>query len=133
MCRACLAWEDGRPRGEGYFAQVNGAGGIDGNAMRCDETTRRSARGQVTEARQQRTLAVQDADSRPEIWELQGGTQSRTGFAHVKDRRVAASGAQSARTVQVAPLSLKSTAAVEHLDAMILAIGYIHPTIRVTA
>src|SRR5262245_60285531 len=52
-------------------------------------------------------------------------------FADVADRALAGWHEQAARTVQVVPLRLVLAVAIEHLHAMVLAVGHIHPAIGI--
>src|SRR5262249_21278399 len=54
-------------------------------------------------------------------------------FADVADRALAGWHEQAARTVQVVPLGLVLAVAVEHLHAMVLAVGHIHPARSITS
>jgi len=55
----------------------------------------------------------------------------RTELADVADRAFARRHEQAARAVQVVPLRLVLAVAVEHLHAMVLAVGHVDPTVGI--
>src|SRR5205823_164225 len=70
-------------------------------------------------------LMIDNADARAEIGDIPADRGGWTDLADIKDRLVPIWHAQPARTVQVLPLCLELTVAVEHLDAMVFSVGNI--------
>src|SRR5438045_9534630 len=91
-----------------------------------------SGRG-LAETTNQLPLVSDDTDARAEIGDVPADRGRRADLADIKDRLVPVWHAQPARTMQVLPLCLELAGAVEHLDAVVLAVGDIDPAIGVTA
>src|SRR5215469_3180185 len=77
------------------------------------------------------TGMIDNRHSRSEIGDMATDRLHRSQFANVADRTLARGHEQPARPMQVVPLGLVFAIAIEHLDPMVLAIGNIHPTIRI--
>ena len=102
--------------------------------MRRDELPGRVACAlDVAEAREKLALVVDDAHARPEV--RRGAVHAHDGaaLADVADRALARRHVEAARAVQVVPLRLVAAVAVEHLHAMALAVGDVHPAVVVAA
>src|SRR4029077_12627229 len=76
-------------------------------------------------------LAVNDGQARAQVWNPAIDRHARTEFADDEIWMRAAAAMQRARTVQIVPLRFIFAAAVEHLYAMVLAIGDIDEAIGV--
>ena len=76
---------------------------------------------------------IDNADARAEIGDIPADRGGWTDLANIEDRLVPVWHAQPARAVQVLPLCLELTIAVEHLDAVVLAVGNIDPAIGIAA
>jgi hypothetical protein len=68
-------------------------------------------------------------DIGPILVDLSGGAA----FADIDERVAAGRHAHPVRPVQVVPLGFELAIAVEHLDPVVLTVGDIDPTVRVTA
>src|ERR1700722_16790210 len=76
-------------------------------------------------------LGVDDAQARTQIWRLQVDRHAWAEFADDEVGRLAAAAMQRAGPVQIIPLRLVFAVAVEHLHAVVLAVGDIDPTVGV--
>src|SRR5580692_5665581 len=74
---------------------------------------------------------IDNTDPRPEIGNITADRGGWADFANVADRLVTVWHVETARAVQVFPLRLVFAVAVEHLDAMVLAVGDIDPAVGV--
>src|SRR5262249_9607286 len=81
----------------------------------------------------QLALMIDDADARAQIRDIPADRGGRPDLADIKDRLVPVWHAEPARAVQVLPLCLELAIAVEHLNAVVLAVGDIDPAIGITA
>ena len=81
----------------------------------------------------QLALVVDDANPRPKVGDVAAYGSGRTDFADVENRVMAIGHAEATRAVQVLPLGLELTVAVEDLHPVVLTVGYVDPTIGVTA
>src|SRR5207245_8207218 len=116
----------------GNLRDVDVAARVGDHAMRSDELARCLARELTPEARDLLSLGVQHRDARAEIGHGFVDRQGMPELAHVESAAVlCAINEEPAGSVEIIPLSLVLTPAVEDLDAMVLAIGHIHDTFRV--
>ena len=122
-----------RPCGPGNLADINVAVRVHRKTVRRQELAQLGPRRRVAEAPEQLALAIDDADPRSEIGNAAADRGSRADFADIENRLTAVRHTETARAMQVLPLRLELTVAVEHLDAMVLAVGDIDPAISVTA
>src|SRR5215831_715900 len=80
------------------------------------------------------TLGSMDADARPDIGPIAvAAAAGGTAFADIEQRVGAGGHAHAVRPVQIVPLGFEPAVAVEHLHAVVLAVGDIDPTVRVAA
>src|SRR5439155_7407237 len=87
----------------------------------------------LAEPRQYLALGGVDADARPDIRPVAVDLAARSALADVAQRVTPVPKAHAVRAVQVVPLRLPFAVAVEHLDAVVLAIGDIEPALGVAA
>src|ERR1700730_8395666 len=87
----------------------------------------------IAKPTQEFALVVDDADARPEVRTLQVDGHRRTKLPDIADRVTGIVHVKPARAMQVIPLRLILAVAVENLDAVVLAVGDIDPTIGVGA
>ena len=85
----------------------------------------------IADARQQIAAVIDDADPRPEIGDVAVDRLNRAELADIADRVTDIIHVEAARPVQVVPLGLVAAVAVEHLDAVVLAVGDIDPAVGV--
>src|SRR6266567_5971239 len=76
---------------------------------------------------------VDNTDTRTEIGDVTADGGGWADFADVADRLVTVWHVEAARAVQVLPLRLVLAVAVEHLDAVVFAVGDIDPAVGVAA
>src|SRR5713101_5322404 len=76
---------------------------------------------------------IDNTDARAEIRDVAADSCGWADFADVADRLVTIWHVEAARTVQVLPLRLVSSVAVEHLDPVVFAVGDIDPAVGVAA
>ena len=119
-----------RPR---HLADIEVAARVDGEAVRPEKRGRRGAGMHVAKARQQLALVVDDADPRAEIRAVAVDRLHRAELADIADRVAGIVHVEPARPVQIVPLRLVLAVAVEHLDAVVLAVGDIDPAVGVGA
>ena len=101
--------------------------------MRRQEFAELDSGRRVAKAADQLALMIDNADARAEVGDITADRGGRADLADVKDRFVAVRHAQPARTVQVLPLCLELAVAVEHLDAVVFAVGDVDPAVGVAA
>src|SRR5262249_47537268 len=99
--------------------------------MRCQELGWTKARTEAAQSRNAFAAIVDDGYPRAEVRQVAVDCLSRSKFADVADRALARRHEQAARAMQVIPLRLVFAVAVEHLHAMVLAIGDIEPAIGI--
>src|ERR1700730_8974868 len=87
----------------------------------------------IAKPAQELALVVDDADAWPEVRALQVDGHRRTKLPDVADRVTGIVHVKPARAMQVIPLRLILAVAVEHLDAVVLAVGDIDPAISIGA
>src|SRR5581483_2177323 len=120
------------PVGHADFADIDVTPGIQREAMRRQELSGREP-GTVLapEPRDTRALAVQNGEAGAEIGNPAIDRHARAEFADNEIGMTAAAAMQRAGTMQIIPLGFISAIAVEHLHAMVLAVGDIDETIGV--
>src|SRR5260370_25839502 len=122
------------PVGVAHLADIDVALAVDGEAVRRQEAAGLLP-GTVlaAEPRDHAALLVDDGESRTDIGVLAVDAHAGPQLADDEFRILAAAGAAIERTgpVHVVPLQLVLAVAVEHLHAMIFAIGDIYPAILV--
>src|SRR5271170_2707686 len=128
-----LAWVDLRPGGPRDLADIDVAVAVDRQPVRRQKLAELGPGRGVAEAADQLALMVDDADPWPEIGNVATDRGGRADFADVANRLVAIGHVHTARAVQVLPLRLVLAVAVEHLHAVVFAIGDINPAIGVGA
>src|SRR5215469_6676716 len=128
-----LVRERRRPQGPGDFPDIKVASRVNAHSVRTDECRGSQPSMCIAKAAQQSALMVDDADARPEIGAVAVDRHRRPEFADVADRVPEIIHVEAARPVQVVPLRLVFSVAVEHLDAVVLAIGDINPAVGVGA
>src|SRR5215472_3344234 len=74
-----------------------------------------------------------DADARPYIWPVAVALALRPALADVAERAMPAPQAHAVRVVQVIPLCLPFAVRVEHLHAVVLAVGDVNPALGIAA
>src|SRR5439155_20087544 len=126
-------WIDLRAGGPGNHADINIVVRIDRKTMRRQELAKLGPCRRVAETTNQLALVVDDANPWPEIGDVAAYGSGRTDFADVEDRLMAVRHAEPAGAMQVLPLGLELAVAVEDLDAMVLTVCDVDPTIGVTA
>src|SRR5438552_4516970 len=100
--------------------------------MRREKFAELGSGRRLTKTANQLPLMIDDADTRAEVGDVPADRGGRTDLADIKNRLVAVWHAQPARTMQVLPLCLEPAVAVEHLDAVVLAVSDIDPAVGVT-
>ena len=76
-------------------------------------------------------LQIEDTEPGSDIRQIDIDRQMRPDFTDEAQRALAAGHEQSAGTVQIVPLRLELAVAVEHLNAVILAVGDIDPAVGI--
>ena len=99
--------------------------------MRRQEFAELNSGRRLAKTADQLTLMINDADPRSEVGDVAANRGGGADLADVKDRLVPIRHAESARTVKVLPLCLEPAVAVEHLDAVVLAVGDIDPAVGI--
>src|ERR1700751_6154983 len=101
--------------------------------MRRQEFAELDSGRRLAETTNQLPLVVDDTDARAQIGDVPAERGRRTDLADIKDRLVPVWHAQPARTMQILPLRLELAVAVEHLNAVVLAVGDMDPAVGATA
>src|SRR6185437_10159506 len=101
--------------------------------MRRHELTRLLAGAVLPPAKpgQDVPLGIENADAGPEVGILPVDRQVWPDLPHIAQRACPERHAQPARTMHIGPLRLELAVAVEHLDAVALAVRDVHPAVRV--
>src|SRR5260221_5417938 len=131
--RARLVRVDLRPGRPRDLADIDVAARIDGDAVRGDELAEFDPGMERAEPGEDLALVADDAEARPEIGHVAVDRLVGAELADIAQRLLAARHVEPARTVQVVPLRLVSSVAVEDLDAVVLAAGDIEPAVRIAA
>src|SRR5262252_7044831 len=134
--RAQITWswlvsESLRPVGPRHLADIEVAVAVHRKPMRRQELGWTKARAKPAESRNALPRVVDNGDPRAKVRHIAAHRLHGAEFADVADRALAGWHEQAARTVQVVPLRLVLAVAVEHLHAMVLAIGHIHPAVGI--
>src|SRR3984893_5346775 len=120
------------PIGERYLPDIDVAAGIDSEAVRRDELAGVEPGMRMAEPRQQLPFPRIDADPGTAIREVDIDRHVGADLANEEARRLrTALHVEAGGTVHVVPLSLVLAVAVEHLDAVILAVGHIDPAVGI--
>src|ERR1700730_3845098 len=101
--------------------------------MRRQELAKLGPRRRVAKTTDQLALVVDDANPRSKVGGVAAYGSGRADFADGENRLMAIGHAEATRAVQVLPLGLELTVAVEYQDAMVLSVGDVDPAIGVTA
>ena len=122
----------GLPVGDADFADIDVAFRIQRDAVRREKFAGIETGAVFTaEARDPISLAVEDAQARAEIGRGAVDRHPRAELAHNEIRLLPSAAMQRAGAVQEIPLRLVFAIAVEHLHAMVLAIGDIDPALGI--
>jgi hypothetical protein len=114
------------------LADVDVAARVDREPVRRDELPVLEARPRpAAEARDEPALAVDDGEARSDVGLIAVHRHPRPELADDELRFRPAAAVQAARPVHVDPLRLVAAVAVEHLDAVVLAVGHVDPPLRV--
>src|SRR5216684_8211605 len=122
------------PVGVAHLADIDVALAVDGEPVRRQEAAGLLPRAVLAaQPRDQAALLVDDREARTDVGVLAVDAHAGPQLADDEFRILAAAGAAIERTgpVHVVPLQLVLAVAVEHLHAMIFAIGDIYPAILV--
>src|SRR3954447_20672209 len=101
--------------------------------MRREKFAALSSGRRLAKSANQLPLMIDDADPRAEVGDVAADRGGRANLADIEDRLVSIRHAEATGTMQVLPLCLELTVAIEHLHAVVLAVGDIDPAIGVTA
>src|SRR5215212_3971916 len=104
---------------------------VDGESMRGQELAELGPRWRVAKAADQLSLMINDTDPRPEVGDVAANRGGGADLADIEDRLVSIRHAEATGTMQVLPLRLELTVAVEHLDAVVFAVGDIDPAVGI--
>src|SRR5207302_11067074 len=107
------------------LANVDGPGGVHGDAVGCQELLWLGPGQRVPQPRQQAVVERVDADPGAEVRDPLAHRQAWAQFPHVRPlpRRIPLIDEEAAGTEEVVPLGLESSLWIEHLDAVALPIG----------
>jgi len=120
-----------RPIGPRHLADIKVAAAVYRKSVRGQELRWTKTRTKAPESRNAFAGIVDDGHPRAEIRYVAVDGLRRSQFADVADRTLAGRHEQAARAMQVVPLRLLLAVAVEHLHAMIFAVGDIDPAVGV--
>src|SRR5215472_3870116 len=95
--------------------------------MRRQELAEFGAGRGLAKPADQLALMVDDADPRSKVGDVAADRGCGTDLADIEDRRVPVWHAEAAGTVQILPLRREPAISVEHLDAMVFAVGDVDP------
>src|SRR5215510_2921119 len=125
-------WREGlRPVGPRHLAHIEVAVAVHGQSVRRQEFGRTQAWANPTQAGNALARVVDDSNPWAEVRDVAVDRLHRTEFADVADWAFARRHEQAAGAVQIVPLRLVLAVAVEHLHAMVLAVGHIDPAIGI--
>src|SRR5437763_14028968 len=96
---------------------------INGKAARRWMFAELRSRRRLAETADQLALMIDDSDAGAEIGDIAADRGGRPDLADIKDRLLPVWHAQPTRAVKVLPLGLELAGAVEHLQAVVLAVG----------
>jgi hypothetical protein len=118
-----------RPRSPRNLADIDIASRADSKSMRREKFAKLNARWRVAKAADQLSLMINDADSRSNIGTVASNRGGGANLADIEDRLVPIRHAEATGAMQVLPLRFELTVAVEHLDAVVFAVGDIDPAV----
>src|SRR5882672_2326489 len=87
----------------------------------------------LAEPGQHLAFNAMDADSRPDVGPVPVDFSRGAAFADIDERVAPGRHAHAVWPVQIVPLGLEPAVAVEHLDPMVLAVGYVEPAVGIAA
>jgi hypothetical protein len=119
-----------RPR---YLADVKVAAAVHREPVGRQELGWTEAGPKPAQSGDSLARVVDDGHSRAEVRNVAADRLRRTEFADVAHRAFARRHEEAAWAVQVVPLRLVLAVAIEHLHAMILAVGYIDPAVGIAS
>src|SRR5437899_7206898 len=128
-----LALEAIAPVGKRNLADVDVAARVDREPVRRDELTRLESSGALTEPREQVALVAVDAHARSDVGHVVVHAHAAADLADIEAALPAALHVEAGRPVHVHPLRLELAVAVEHLNAMVLAVGDVDPAVGIAA
>src|SRR3954449_3024342 len=120
-----------RPRSPRDLADIDIAVRVDGESMRGQELAELGPRWCLAKAADQLSLMINDADPRSEVGDVAANRGGGADLADIEDRLVPIWHAEATGTMQVLPLRFELTVAVEHLDAVVFAVGDINPAVGI--
>src|SRR5262249_20307508 len=121
------------PVRERDLADVDVTARVDGESVRGHELPRLEPGRALPQAREHLALRRVDADAWPDIPHVVVDAHTAADLADVEARLGAPRQVESRGTVHVDPLRLELPVAVEHLHAVILTVGDVHPAVGVAA
>src|SRR5215831_2624013 len=124
---------EARPGLPRQFADIYVALAIDGDAVRRSELPRQDAAWCLAKPRQDLALQRMDADARPYIRPVAVALALWPALADVAEQVIPAPQAHAVWTVEVIPLCLPFAVRVEHLHAVVLAVGDVNPALGIAA
>src|SRR5215470_10868713 len=134
---AALRWHrvlrEARPGLPRQFANIYVALAIDGDAVRRSELPRQDAAWCLAKPRQDLALQRMDADARPDIRPVAVALALRPALADVAEQVIPAPQAHAVWAVEITPLCLPFAVRVEHLHAVVLAVGDVNPALGIAA
>src|SRR6266850_132628 len=119
------------PVGVRHLPHVDVAARVHGQAVRRDELAGLEPGRPIAEPRQQVALGAVDAHARADVRHVDVDSHAAADLADVEARGAAVE-EEAGGPVHVDPLRLELPPAVEDLDAMVLAVGHVHPALGVT-
>src|SRR3954447_3867918 len=122
---------DLRPRSPRDLADIDVAVRVDGESMRGQELAELRPRWCLAKAADQLSLMINDADPRSEVGNVAANRGGGADLADIEDRLVPIRHAEATGAKQVLPLRFEFTVAVEHLDAVVFAVGDINPAVGI--
>src|SRR5581483_7365364 len=127
--RRCRPLGKARPGAARQFADIDVSLGVDGDPVRRDELPGIDSGVRQAEPRQHLAVMRMDADPRPDIGPVAVDFALRPAFADIAQRIAAGFHPHAVGPVQVVPLGLPFAVAVEHLDAVVFAVGDVDPAV----
>src|SRR5947207_1737846 len=126
-------FREARPGAAREFADIDVAAAVDRDAVRRGELPRQDTGMRLAELGQPLAFQRVDADPRPDIRPVAVDLAGWPALADIAERVTPVPEAHAVRAVQIVPLRLPFAVAVEHLHAVVLAVGDIEPALRVAA
>src|SRR4029077_2703526 len=121
------------PTAAGKLADIDVAVPVDGDAVRRGELSWGETGMHLAQAGQHFALGRVDADARPDVGPIAVDLAGGSAFADIDQRVAAGRHAHAVRPVQVIPLGFELAVTIEHLNAMVLAVGDVQPAVGVAA